>query len=473
LTNTPIEAYGCSDNRKPGRTLIKSLIAKISGTSIVQKAARTSALTILNFGSSQLIRLLSNLILTRLLYPEAFGIMALASLLITALSQFSDVGITTSIIRSDRGEERVFLNTAWTIKVIRGFVLFVVACGLSVPMALFYEQPIFMSLVPLMAIALVVDGFLPTTVDLATRHMQLGRLTALEVGSNVAGALLMIGFALALGSVWALAIGTFVGAFAKYVIFRSFLPGERDTFQLDSKSAKEMVTFGAWIMPSTVATFLTTQADKFLIGSYVSLQLLGIYNIGYFLGSFIPMLAQNLGLRVMVSFYKNSDRDADPHSLKKLKKLKRLLFGGLSFSLLFMVIIGDWVVGLLYDDRYSEAGAMLVLLASMQVLMIMQLPYNNALLSLGQSKHYFILNAIRATAMVSCLWLGLDLYGLVGGIVGQGLAFVLVYPASVFFAVRLKVWDPLYDAMHFVIAAIALVLVWWLHSDAISALIVY
>ena len=65
--------------------MIKSLWAKITGASILQKAARTTAYTVINFGSSQLIRLLSNLVLTRLLFPEAFGIMALSGLLLTKL----------------------------------------------------------------------------------------------------------------------------------------------------------------------------------------------------------------------------------------------------------------------------------------------------------------------------------------------------------------------------------------------------
>ena len=56
-------------------------------------------------------RLISNLILTRLLVPELFGLMALVNTFIQGLFLFSDVGIATSIIRSPRGDDPVFLNT--------------------------------------------------------------------------------------------------------------------------------------------------------------------------------------------------------------------------------------------------------------------------------------------------------------------------------------------------------------------------
>lgn len=73
--------------------------------------------------AQQLIRLGSNLILTRLLFPEAFGLMALVQTFMTGLAMFSDIGIGPSIIQNRRGEDPDFLNTAWTIQIGRGVML--------------------------------------------------------------------------------------------------------------------------------------------------------------------------------------------------------------------------------------------------------------------------------------------------------------------------------------------------------------
>src|SRR5204863_421086 len=70
-----------------------------------------------------ILRLGSNLILARLLVPEMFGLMALVNTFMMGLQMFSDVGIGPSIIQNRRGDDPAFLNTAWTIQVMRGMAL--------------------------------------------------------------------------------------------------------------------------------------------------------------------------------------------------------------------------------------------------------------------------------------------------------------------------------------------------------------
>ena len=99
---------------------VKSLL---SGDGLRAKAMRGSAMTIISFGGQNVLRLGSNLILTRLLFPEAFGLMALVQVFMGGLQMFSDLGIQASIIQNSRGDDPDFLNTAWTIQVIRGTCL--------------------------------------------------------------------------------------------------------------------------------------------------------------------------------------------------------------------------------------------------------------------------------------------------------------------------------------------------------------
>ena len=70
------------------------------------------------FGAGQFLRLLSNIILTRLLVQEAFGIMALTMVMITSVAMLSDLGIRASVIQNPDAEDRDFLDTAWTINMI-------------------------------------------------------------------------------------------------------------------------------------------------------------------------------------------------------------------------------------------------------------------------------------------------------------------------------------------------------------------
>lgn len=83
-------------------------------SSLKKLAIRGMVWTVAGYGASQILRLGSNLILTRLLFPELFGLMTLVNIFITGLHLFSDIGVGPSIIQNKRGDDPVFLNTAWT-----------------------------------------------------------------------------------------------------------------------------------------------------------------------------------------------------------------------------------------------------------------------------------------------------------------------------------------------------------------------
>src|SRR6266542_5639870 len=83
--------------------------------SLRSKLARGSLWAVVGHGGSQLLRLAGNLVLWRLLYAEAFGLMAIVNVFMQGLTMFSDVGIGPSIVQSQRGDDPTYLDTAWTI----------------------------------------------------------------------------------------------------------------------------------------------------------------------------------------------------------------------------------------------------------------------------------------------------------------------------------------------------------------------
>jgi O-antigen/teichoic acid export membrane protein len=93
------------------------------------RAMRGGALTAGAYAAAQAARLAANLILARLLFPEAFGVMALVTVFLVGLAMFSDVGIGPAISQSERGDDPAFLNTAWTINVVRGGLLWLMSCA--------------------------------------------------------------------------------------------------------------------------------------------------------------------------------------------------------------------------------------------------------------------------------------------------------------------------------------------------------
>ncbi len=140
------------------------------------------------------------------------------SVCMTGLGMFSDVGIGPSIMRSNRGDDPNFLNTAWTIQAIRGFCLWLALCLLAWPVARFYGQPLLLQLLPVAGLTLLIGGFNPTRVETANRHLQLGRVTSLDLISQVVGVTATIGLSWATQTVWGLVIGGIVGSAASRLL---------------------------------------------------------------------------------------------------------------------------------------------------------------------------------------------------------------------------------------------------------------
>ena len=441
----------------------------IRGT-LMQRAMRSSAITVMGFGASQIVRLASNLILTRLLFPEAFGMMAMVSVFLMGLAMFSDVGVGPAIMSSRRGDDPEFLNTAWTIQIIRGLSLWVVACAFTYPISLYYGEPDLVFYLPVAALTLLINGFNPTRAETANRHMQAGRVTLIEVATQIVGIFSAVLFAWMLHSVWALVISGIIAALAHLAMLNLFLPGAANRLRWEKPAADELIHFGKWIFLSTVCGFAIGQADKVIIGGYLSLANFGLYNIAFFLASFPFMLGGMVMRRLLIPIYRESPPAASASNFARLRKMRLAATGALSVMTLILAFSGVWLVQLMYDDRYLLAGGIVVLIAVLQMPALILMTCDQAALAMGDSRRFFVLTLVRAGLVVAGMLIGLQTAGLIGALVGQGLANIAAYPVLVWLIARHGAWDPQIDAGFATIGLLFGALALWLNWDAVTAL---
>ncbi|KEJ89263.1 polysaccharide biosynthesis protein [Sulfitobacter donghicola DSW-25 = KCTC 12864 = JCM 14565] len=443
------------------------LFQQMRGGRLMARVARSTSWILLGYGGSQGLRLASNLILTRILFPEAFGLMALISLVTVGLMLFSDVGIAPSIAQSKRGDDPDFLNTAWSIQVMRGVILWLIASALALPLAGFYNAPELATYLPIAALTLLITGFNPTRIETAHRHLLMGRLTILDLTSQLIGIVVMVVLAWWLQSVIALVVGGVVGAVAKLALTWAFLPGEANRFRWERAAVHELVKFGKWIFLSTAFWFFASQGDRAVLGKFLSLESLGIYNIAFFLASFAMQLGTAVTGRVMIPVY----RDAK-HEVAKIAKLRFAISGVTLGLLLLMALVGPWLVGVLYDPRYALGGAIVTLLAVAQIPQVIGMSYDQAALAAGDSQRFFVVSASRAVFQITFLIIGVSQFGIIGAIVGMGLAHLLTHPVMIWLARIHEAWDARHDIICAVGAGSIGAAAIWLHWDAIKALAV-
>lgn len=449
---------------------MSALTGRFRGDALSARILRSSGLTVIGFGTSQVIRLASNLILTRILFPEAFGMMAIVMILMQGLTMFSDVGTKPAILQSRRGDDPAFLNTAWTINVGRGFLLFAVAVALAHPVARFYGEPMLAPLIMVSAVTLILQGFMPTKMETANRHLMLGRVTVLDIVTQLAGIASAIALAWWLGTVWALVWSGLFSMVVQLIVNTVFLPGPANRFAWERAAGAELIRFGKWIFLATVCGFVISQADRIILGRLLDLDVLGIYNIGFFLAAFPLLLGNMVVTKVLIPIYRETPPTASRENFVKLRKMRFAVSAGLLCLQAVFAVSGLWLVELLYDPRYAMAGPMLALIACVQIPVVIALTYDQAALAAGDSFRFFILAFARAAAIVAGLLLGFEAAGLFGALIGQGLAMIAVYPVVVWLARAVGAWDGLHDLIMGAAGLGIALMVLTLHGEQIALL---
>jgi O-antigen/teichoic acid export membrane protein len=354
--------------------------------SLRRLALHGSAWTILGYGASQILRLAGNLVLTRLLFPEAFGLSALVAVFITGLAMFSDMGIGPSVIRSHRGEDPLFLDTAWTIQVIRGLILWVASSLIAWPLAHLYGQPQLIQLLPVAGLSAAIAGFGSTALFTCVRGLSVARLTVLELIAQGITIAWMTIHAYLVPTVWALVIGSLIGALARTALSHTFLPGVPNRFCWEPQARREISGLARWIFVNSSITFLAMQFDRLMLGGLVPLKELGVYSIAAGLAQIPRDLISRLGNSIAFPMLSRFFRQPDGN-YRKVRSIHRILVFASSAASGIIMAAGPAIIGLLYDGRYQAAGPILSLLALGAWLQTFTVSYYAVILAAGKPSH--------------------------------------------------------------------------------------
>jgi len=389
--------------------------------SIKNLAIRGTIWTLLGYGSGQLLRFGSNVILTRLLVPEMFGLMSLVNVFIMGLELFSDIGIGPSIIQNQRGEDPDFLNTAWTIQVIRGFGLWVCSFLIARPVASFYDNEQLLWLIPIVGFTTVIAGFNSTSLFTLNRKIALGKLTIFELVVQVTQLVLMSLWAYFNPSIWALVAGAIVSKLLKMVWSHWLVPGERNSLAWDSQAIRELLSFGRWIFISTVMMFLATQADRLILGKIFPLELLGVYTVAFTFADLPKQVGSKVSHKVIFPVFSQFTELPREKLRRKLLPKRKTMLMALAIFLTLLVSFGDLLILSLYDKRYTDAAWMLPLLALGIWPIVLYMATNPLLLAIGKPIYGAVGNSLKLLYMLIAVPIFYDLMGNLGAIIAIAL----------------------------------------------------
>lgn len=373
--------------------------------------------TLVQFGVTQSLRLVTNIILARILAPELFGIMQIVYSFRTGVELISDVGISQNTIYNKDANDADYYNTAWSLQLIRGILLWLIFCVAAVPVSRFYQSPILVLVMPIAALAFVLGGLSSISRFLLQKRMRYRTLTIFETIVALIFSVVQVILAYFSPTIWALVFGSLVGAATIMIGSHFVLPDVRHKFFISRHYALQILSFGKWIFASSIIYFLSTNFDRLYLAKAIPLGLLGVYGIARSISDLVSWLIMHLGNSVIFPFIVSHSHIPRTELRSQLASIRmRFLFiTGFGFS--FLAASADLAIRMLYDQRYQAASWMLPILIIGTWFAILSNLNESTLLGLGRPLYSAAANGVKFGFLVIGLPLSVARFGVLGGVV--------------------------------------------------------
>lgn len=426
-------------------------------SSLRERVLSAGTWSIAGYALSQAIRFGTNLVMTRLLVPEMFGVMAVALMVMLALALFSDIGLRLSVVQHQRGSDPIFLDTVWVTKICFGVGMAGVAAliGLGLTMAAqigmlpsgsAYAAPELPHVITALGFGAVIAGAESTRSMEASRYLTLARVTKMQIAAQIVAVLCMVALAVVHRSIWVLVVGSLVTSAVTTLLSHTWLPGTPNRARWDLQAFKEIFGYGKWVLLSSIVGFCANAGDKMLLGGLATASVFGIYSIAFMLMSAI----ENAFVKVIsdVTFPALSEVARDPR-----RNLRAALYrfyvplAALCIASAGMLFLASpAIVSLLYDDRYVDAGWMLQIL-SLALVAVPSRVHAMCLLALGKARAHSNLALVRLLVLMTALPLSFNLFGMPGAVWSVVLCYVVVIPVSLLYSSRQNLLDARIEVM--------------------------
>ena len=414
--------------------------------------------------SQRLIRLASNLILTRILFPEDFGVAALVFAWVQGLLLCSDLGVIRGIIQHPDGASREFLGTAFSLNLTRSILLCLVGAFIAPFMAAFYEMPELTRMLPVASLTVFINACNSPRAVLLIRDLELRKGEGISLVTVLSGIMFTVTLAILWGNAWALIVGGLFRDLFKCALSYLVCPplGVRPCW--NKKAVKEILVFGRWIVVSSIFAFLAIQADRLIAAKFVSTAVLGHLSIALLYIGIVRGLVGQANGKLLMPIFSKVEANEPGRLLPRLLRARSLLLCSVLPILFGMALFGPELIGFLYADRWASVGFFLQCAAVGFVPSILLSGLSSALLSMGDSKANAVVTGVDVCAQMVLMLIGVLTNGLAGMLVARGLSSFVSYP---FLAVQLKrrgLWTPRFDFFVLIGSAAILFLGFYLRS---------
>ena len=345
------------------------------------------------------VRIISTICLTRLLSPDVYGITGIIMSLFYMINMVTDIGLQSYVVRHHRSDEPDFLSSVFTLHAVRGVGLAAIGVLLSWPLSLLLGKPELTAPLAVASLIFVIDGQVSLHQFRGLRDGKVQRFAVIDVVTGVSQTLSAIALAFVLRNVWAIIISMFVASAMRLWAGYALFPGSRHRFRPDGAIAADLWRFSKVIAVSSALTLVITQVDKLAMARMLPLSQFGVYVIAASLAAAPTAFAFNYASAIVYPAVAEAWRENRSIGDAYYRSWGRFFY---LYALGGGVLIGvaNLVVRLLYDPRYIEAARYLSILAVGTALMMITRSMESVQVASGRQRFTIEANLLRLSVLV-------------------------------------------------------------------------
>ena len=402
------------------------------GDNLEQRSVRGAATTLSSQSIVFITRLVATSVLAHMLSPSDFGLVAMATPLVTFVMLFQDLGLSMATVQRKVLSEEIVVGLFW-VNVLAGFGLSAVTVLCAPLVSLFFHDGRLTAITMALGSAFIIGGVGAQQRAVLTRQMRFAFLSALQIVAVGVSALGAIAAALLGLGYWALVVLTLVNTFV-VSIGAWIVPQFKPRLVRSLKGAGESIRFGLNYTGVGLLDFFARNMDNVLIGRYWGSTELGYYGRAYSL-LLQPLYRIHSPFETVVipglSKLQGDDARYAKYYLKALSTISAMALP----AIVALMIVSKDVVAVFLGPRWAPAVPMFAILGATALFHTTYLTMAWLFVSLGRTGRQLRWSLIAVPVTIAGIVAGLPLGGL-GVSIGYTAANVLLFVPGIWYATR-------------------------------------
>ena len=310
----------------------------------------------------QAVNPLITIYIARLLCPEAYGIIAIATIVISFLQLFLSQGFTTALIQKQGNKKEVYRTAdfIFSFNLIMSSIFYLIILISSSAIAQFFHNPEAKTVISILSLGIVIHAFGDVQLAMLQKNMDFKSIFYRQIVPVLSNLMVTLPLASLGYGVWALVAGKLVSDILAAIIL--WWKSEwKPKFNFSFKENAGIIRFGLFMILSSLMAWGISQGDNLIVGKFLTTKELGLYRTGFDLDArifnlFLASLAPVLYSKFCTI---NSNEDKRKYYMKVKKYISMLVFPIIAG----LILVSGYFDNLILGDKWKGISFIMAILA--------------------------------------------------------------------------------------------------------------